>query len=90
MQNESERPITRRGFLGVAAAMAGPLIRPSSARGKDGAVAPSELLTMGCIGIGKMGTTDLQNFLGNPGVRVLAVCDVHAGRRNHAKALVDA
>lgn len=70
--------------------MAGPVIISASALGRNGAVAPSGLLTMGCVGIGNMGTTDLQNFLANPGVRVLAVCDVRAGRRDHAKALVDA
>ncbi len=89
MKDASGRALTRRGFLGATAAMAGPLLIPASALGKAGTAAPSGLLTMGCIGIGNMGTTDLQNFLSNPGVRVLAVCDVHAERRSRARALVD-
>ena len=71
------------------AATAVPFVVPGSALGKDGAVTPGERITMGCIGIGGMGTTDLRSFLGNADVRVLAVCDVHAGRRDHAKGLVD-
>ena len=73
----------------TATAFLAPWIVPSSARGKDGAAAPSGRNTMGCIGIGGMGTYDLRNFLTNGDVRVLAVCGVHAGRRGQAKVLVD-
>ena len=82
------RRVSRRGFMRSAAAMTAPLIVPSSVWGSDG-VSPGERITMGCIGIGGMGTLDLQNFLGSADVRILAVCDVHGTRRERAKALVD-
>ena len=53
--------LQRRKFLKTAAAagaaaIAAPYIIPSSALGKDGAVAPSERITLGGIGIGNRGT----------------------------------
>lgn len=81
--------MTRRAFVGSVAASAAPLIIPACVLGKGGAVAPSKRLTMGCIGIGGMGMTDLQNFLGNADVQILAVCDVHKDRRDQAKQVVD-
>jgi predicted dehydrogenase len=69
--------------------MAVPFIIPPSVLGKDGAIAPSERITMGCIGIGGMGTFDLRNFMTNADVRILAVCDVDTNRRDRAKVLVD-
>ena len=84
------RPITRRSFMKVAAAAAAPYFVPAAALGNDGAVAPSERLTMGCIGIGGMGGRDLSDFLTNADVQVVAVCDVDAGHRAQAKRVVDA
>ena len=46
--------IQRTGALAVGAA-AFPHIVPASAMGKDGAVAPSERITMGLIGTGNRG-----------------------------------
>ena len=67
----------RRGF---------PYIIPGSALGRDGAVAPSNRITLGFIGIGKMATGHLGSFLGDSGVQVLGICDVEKGRReNQAK-----
>jgi predicted dehydrogenase len=37
-----------------------------------------------------MGTYNLKNFAGQPGCRVVAVCDVMQARREHAKEIVDA
>ena len=62
MKRETSLP--RRRFLQTAlaatagAAIAAPMIIPSSALGKDGAVAPSERITVGGIGIGNRGTYD--------------------------------
>ncbi len=69
--------IHRRTFLKNAAAtsLAFPLVVRSSALGKAGAVAPSERITMGCIGVGGMGTNNMRAFLAQPDVQVLAVCD---------------
>ena len=81
--------MSRRGFIKTAAAMTAPYFVPSAALGKDGAVAPSERLTMGCIGLGGMGTRDMHDFLTNADVQVVAVCDVDTLHRNAAKNIVD-
>jgi len=84
-------PFSRRGFLkraggAAAAAIAAPLIARMPL---FGAGAPSNRITMGCIGTGRMGTGDLRSFLGFPDIRILAVCDVDAHRAEAAKGLVD-
>ncbi len=71
----------RRSFIkGIAAAgaVAGfPTIVPASALGKDGAVAPSERVTMGIIGAGTQGTSNARNFFGDKRVQFVALCDVN-------------
>ena len=86
-----EDRITRRGFVrGVAAAtVAAPIIVPGSVLGGDEKEAPSERLTLGFIGIGKMNRGHLGRFLGYSDVQVLAVCDVDTTRREHAKKTVE-
>ncbi len=82
--------INRRQFLKkTAVAVALPYIIPSSALGVGGAVAPSNRITVGCIGVGRMGTDDMRELLGFEEVQVLAVCDVDANRRETAKKLVE-
>ncbi len=88
------KDITRRGFLrkiaGVSAGVvAFPYIVPSSALGKAGGVAPSNRIVMSCIGMGSMGTADMQGFLGKQEVQVVAVCDVDKAQRDKAKTAVD-
>jgi hypothetical protein len=72
-----------------AAALAAPAIIPGTALGKAGAVAPSERIVMGGIGLGGRGSGDLRWLLGQRDVQMVAVCDVQSGRRNAAKAAVD-
>lgn len=87
------RNIARRQFLkksaGIAAALGFPSVIPGSALGKDDAVAPSNRIAIGCIGVGGMGTGNMKNFLGLDDCRVVAVCDAYEDRRQKAKALVD-
>jgi predicted dehydrogenase len=66
-----------------------PQIIPSSALGLDGAVAPSERIVIGGIGIGNRGTYDLGCFLEQKDVQFAAVCDVKESRRMAVKKLVD-
>jgi predicted dehydrogenase len=84
---------SRRAFLKQAAAGAAlvgaPLVIPSSALGADGAVAPSNKITLGCIGVGGQGTGNMRSFLGINEARVVAVCDTYEDRRKRAKGLVD-
>lgn len=85
---------TRRHVLGglaagAAAAVTFPTIVPSRALGLDGAVAPSERITLGVIGIGPRCTYVLKSMLGLADVRCLAIADVQASRRDAGKTLVD-
>ncbi len=86
--------IPRRRFLrtsltAAGAAIAAPTIIPSSALGRDGAVAPSERITVGGIGIGRRGTYDLGCFLQQPDVQFMAVADIKQVQRTAVKKIVD-
>ncbi|MHC4645515.1 MAG: Gfo/Idh/MocA family protein [Planctomycetota bacterium] len=77
--------ITRRGFLrrsamGAATAFGFPYVVPCSVFGSN---SPANRITMGCIGLGGMGTNDMRAFLGHPDVQVVAVCDVVRGSREY-------
>src|SRR5436190_17850003 len=83
----------RRRFLKTAisagAAVMAPQIIPASAIGRDGAVAPSERIVVGGIGIGNRGTYDLGCFLEQKDVQFVAVCDVKDSRRTAIKKMAD-
>jgi predicted dehydrogenase len=66
--------------------MALPVVVPSSVFGQN---APGERITVGCIGVGRMGMGDLKEALGFKQVRVVAVCDVDVKRVKNAQATVD-
>ena len=88
MQNSRSR--TRRQFIKTSvAAAAVPLIVSPSVLGRGGAVAPSNKITLGVIGIGPRCTYDLQAMLGLDDVQCIAIADVQASRRDAGKALVD-
>lgn len=84
--------VSRRQFIkGTAAlAVASPMIVPASVLGQSQrsdktVVPPSERLTLGFIGIGKQASGHLDVLSGLPTTQVIAVCDVHTGRRERAK-----
>lgn len=84
---------TRREFLrdaatGAAAVSLAAALPASLALGQQ-AVAPSERITLGVIGIGPRCTYDLQAILKFPDVRCVAIADVQARRREAGKSLVD-
>ncbi|MFH1268850.1 MAG: gfo/Idh/MocA family oxidoreductase, partial [Planctomycetota bacterium] len=83
--SEHAAHLNRRRFLKTAvragALLVAPQVIPGAALGKDGAVAPSDRIVMGGIGIGNRGTYDLSCFLPQPDVQFVAVCDVKAARR---------
>lgn len=87
------RRYQRRQFLKAAAATSAavmaPTIIPSSALGLDGAVAPSDRVVLGGIGIGNRGTYDLGCFLEQNDVQFVAVCDIKESRRAAVKKLAD-
>jgi len=82
------RDFLRRSAIS-AAAVAAPMIVPASALGRDGKVAPSNRITLGCIGVGSQGTGNMQGFIQVPGVQVVAVCDVDRTRRENAREIVN-
>jgi len=72
---------TRRSFLKRAGILVGmPTIIPASALGRDGAVAPSNRIVMGGIGLGPRGRIVLKYFLDRPDVQFVAICDAQAER----------
>lgn len=85
---------SRRRFLArlggaVVAAVGGPSVVPSSALGKGGAVAPSNRIVAGCIGVGNQGHAVMRNFLAQDDARVVAVCDVKTRCLDIAKNRID-
>jgi hypothetical protein len=91
--HEENIQLNRRHFLKTAvkagAILAAPQIIPASVLGRDGAVAPSERIVLGGIGIGGRGTYVLGCFLEEPDVHFVAVCDVKAVRREAIKRKAD-
>jgi predicted dehydrogenase len=73
----------------AAGAVVLPDFIPASALGHDGAVAPSERIVMGGIGMGGRGSHDLNWMLTERDVQWVAVCDVLKSRREAAKNVVD-
>ena len=63
--------------------LAAPLILPVRAKGAN------DRITMGAIGVGGRGRSDLNNFLRFDDVQVLSVCDVVPDHANAAKRAVD-
>ena len=92
MSNQPKR-VTRRSLLkksaAVGAAVAAPMIIPASVLGRNGAVAPSERIVVGGIGIGRRGGYDLSCFLPQKDVQFVAVADIKKKRRGEVKAIVD-
>ena len=92
-QKAGHLDFTRREFLGTGAfalaATAFPIIIPSSALGKDGAVAPSNRINVGVIGCGPQGRGVMRNFIGQKDCQVVAVCDVKPDQLALAKKQVD-
>jgi predicted dehydrogenase len=81
----SRRDVLKHAAAATAvAAVAGfPTVVPSSALGKDGAVAPSNRINLGFIGVGKMSSGHLGFHSGRPDTQVVAICDVDKTRREH-------
>jgi len=84
--------ITRRELLkgsmvaATSTILLGPTIVPSLVFGTN---APSNRITFGCIGVGRMGLGDLREILGFKQAQVVAVCDVDFNRVKYARQLVE-
>ncbi len=98
MSKISRRNFLRRNLAVAAGAIAAPTFIPASALGRNGAVPPSDRITMGFIGIGTQGGGHLfggawtyvtGGYAGRKEVQVLGVCDVWENRRDRAKKKVN-
>lgn len=81
---------TRRTFLKTsaltAATISAPIYIPSSVLGQT---SPGNRITIGCIGVGRMGMGDLKGIIRQNDVQIVAVCDVDSNRALHARQFVD-
>jgi hypothetical protein len=69
--------LNRREFLtGAAAAAATFTIVPRRVLGGPGHVAPSDKITLACVGFGTQAIREIGGILASPEVEVVAVCDV--------------
>jgi predicted dehydrogenase len=85
--------LPRRRFLktaaGAGAILTLPQFIPGTVLGMNGAVAPSEKIVLGGLGLGGRGTGDLRCFMDNPDVQFVAICDVRRERREAIKQIAD-
>src|SRR5256886_3123375 len=86
---------SRRKFLGLSAVAAGSLatktiwLDPDPLWAMPQAVAPSDRVRFGIIGIGMQGSGLLTNSIELPGVECVAACDLYDGRHATPKEIVN-
>jgi len=85
----NRKQFIRRTAGAAVGGIAFPYIIPSSVLGRSGGVAPSNTITVGCVGVRNQGTGDMRSFMEEPDARVIAVCDVDANYLQRAKNAVD-
>lgn len=87
----SNKFYNRRSFIKTlgGASLVLPNIITSAALGAEGRPAASDRIVMAAIGIGNQGSGDLGQFLNDPRIQAVAVCDVQTEHRNKAKNMVD-
>jgi glucose-fructose oxidoreductase len=74
--------LTRRRFLaGTAAAVASPCLVSASALGKDGAVAASDRIAIGVLGVGQRGNRTVDALFPLPDAQIVAIADPRRERR---------
>jgi predicted dehydrogenase len=80
--------VSRRRFVQglTAAGLAGPAVL---AAGSQARAAANERLNIGMIGVGTMGRSHVDRFLGYGDVQLVAACDVVDERRQHAKQRIE-
>lgn len=81
MNNGSKSGLTRRAFIGRAAAASAAgfafNIVPASVLGAEGRPGANSRINIGCIGTGNQGTNDMRALLNDERVQVVAICDVN-------------
>ncbi len=97
--NPTRRDFVRQTAAAGLAGIAFPTIIPASALGRAGRPAPSNRITLAVIGTGNQGFNDINSFLRDGRVQIVAVCDTNRespgywegkiGGREPAKRLVN-
>lgn len=78
LARKQSTPLSRRVFLVETASAAGAFtILPRHILGGPGYVPPSDRIALACIGVGAQGTRVMMEFLKQPDVQVVAVCDAN-------------
>lgn len=88
------KKLTRRDFIKktgglTAAAIIAPSIIPAKSLGLNGFIPPSDKITVGFIGVGWMGTSNLESFLREKDAQVVALCDIDKEHLAEGKEIVD-
>jgi hypothetical protein len=80
----SPRGLSRRQFMVTSGAAASAFaIVPRHVLGGPGFVAPSEKITLACIGFGTQAVREIGGILSRPDVQIVAVCDVEKDGVNY-------
>ena len=85
-QKISRRHFIKKSMMTTSVILTAPHVIPSSVFGR---FSPNNRITLGCIGVGRMGRGDLSAFLGFQDVQVVAVCDVDDWRLQNARQQVE-
>jgi predicted dehydrogenase len=79
----------RRAFLKDSVLGLGLVLSNRVCGSVSATTASSNRITIGCIGVGRMGLGDLRGILGFDQAQVVAVCDVDSNRTKFAKQIVE-
>ena len=86
---DNRRKFIKKATGAAIAMMAAPYIIPGSALGKNGAIAPSNRIVMGGIGLGSQGSGNTRGFLSKKEVQYVAICDVDRIHREKAASMIN-
>jgi predicted dehydrogenase len=81
----SRRQFIKRTAITSGAALGFPLVVPNSLFGAN---APSNRITIGCIGVGNMGSGNMRGFYGKKDAQVVALAEVDSERLEKARQTV--
>lgn len=86
---DSRRKFIKKAVGTTLGMMAAPYIIPGTALGKNGAIAPSNRIVIGGIGLGGMGRANMNNFLDKKEVQYVAICDIDRVQRDIAASSIN-
>ena len=90
MNEQTNKGLSRRNFLGISAlGLTSLTILPSYVINGI-RIAPSDRVVMGFIGLGQQGLSDFAGFAGVPGIQAVACCDVDSNKQQRFKKRVEA